>query len=274
MTASILAIDQGTSGTKAVVVDGEGVVRGLAEATLRPRYLAGGLVEQDPGELMESVRATGNEALARADIPVDGVALTNQGETVLVWDPDTGAPLSTMLVWQDGRAASECAPLAAQAGLIAQRTGLVLDPYFSAPKMAWLRRHQTTEGVVTTSDSWIIHQLTGEFVTDAATAGRSLVTALDTADYDPDLLALFGLDGERLPRIVANDQVVGATGAFGADLPLGGLIVDQQGALLAENCLTAGEAKCTFGTGAFFLTNLGQEPTRSSGGLVSCVAWS
>ncbi|MCL2653083.1 MAG: FGGY family carbohydrate kinase [Propionibacteriaceae bacterium] len=274
MTTSVLAIDQGTSSTKAVVVDGQGAVRGLAEVGLRPQYKAGGLVEQDPRELMDSVRQAGREALDKAGIPVDGVALTNQGETVLAWDPATGEPLTTMLVWQDGRAATVCNRLADQADMVAQRTGLVLDPYFSAPKMAWLRENQTRDGVVTTSDSWIIHQLSREFVTDAATAGRSLITCLDTAEYDTELLELFGLGDERLPVIVPNDQVIGTTNTFGPDLPLGGLIVDQQGALLAEHCLEAGEAKCTFGTGAFFLTNLGRQPARSSNGLVSCVAWS
>lgn len=273
MTGTILAIDQGTSGTKAVVVDPEGTVCGLAEVGLRPQYKPGGLVEQDPGELLDSVLQAGQAALAEAGRPVDGVAMTNQGETVLAWDPATGQPLSPMLVWQDGRAASVCQPLAGDAAWVADRTGLVLDPYFSAPKMAWLRQNVTRDGVVTTSDSWIIHHLSGQFVTDAATAGRSLITGLDTADYDPELLALFGLTDETLPTIVANDQVVGTTSAFGPELPLGGLIVDQQGALLAEACFEAGQAKCTFGTGAFFLTNLGRNPTRSSGGLVSCVAW-
>ena len=274
MTTSVLAIDQGTSSTKAVVVDGQGAVRGLAEVGLRPQYKAGGLVEQDPRELMDSVLQAGRAALDEAGLPVDGVALTNQGETVLAWDPATGEPLTTMLVWQDGRAASVCHRLADQADMVAERTGLVLDPYFSAPKMAWLRENQTRDGVVTTSDAWIVHQLSGEFVTDAATAGRSLITCLDTAEYDAELLEMFGLADEHLPAIVPNDQVIGTTSAFGPSLPLGGLIVDQQGALLAEHCLAPGEAKCTFGTGAFFLTNLGRQPVRSSNGLVSCVAWS
>ena len=274
MTATILAIDQGTSGTKAVVVDGDGVVRSLAEVTIRPQYRAGGVVEQDPGELMESVMEAGRQALGEARLPVDGVALTNQGETVLAWDPETGEPLSQLVVWQDSRAESETARLAPSASMIAERTGLVLDPYFSAPKLAWLRHNVTKAGVVTTSDAWIVHRLTGEFVTDVSTASRSLVTSLDTTGYDPELLGLFGLDGERMPAIVANDQIVGSTSAFGPDLPMGGLIVDQQGALLAERCLDAGEAKCTFGTGAFFLTNLGPTAARSSNGLVSCVAWS
>ena len=270
---TVLAIDQGTSGTKAVVVDDEGRVRGLAEIPIRPEYRPGGVVEQDPGELMDSVLTACHRAVEEAGIPLDGVSLTNQGETVLAWDPATGEARSPLIVWQDSRAESVCAPLAEHAPWVAARTGLVLDPYFTAPKLTWLRRNMTEDGVVSTSDAWILHRLTGEYVTDASTAGRSLLTSLDSGEYDPELVSLFGLTDERLPRIAANDEIVGTTSLFGPEVPVGGLVVDQQGALLAEHCLEAGEAKCTFGTGAFFLTNLGQSPRRSSNGLVSCVAW-
>ncbi|MER7207465.1 FGGY family carbohydrate kinase [Streptosporangium sp. NPDC000239] len=270
---TVLAIDQGTSGTKAVVTDGEGRVLGLAEHPVRPVYLPGGGVEQDPRELLDSVLEAGRRAVAQAGVPVDAVALANQGETVLAWDPTTGEPLSTAIVWQDRRSEEICVRLREHADRVAQATGLVLDPYFSAPKMAWLRENVTGEGVVTTSDSWLVHRLTGEFVTDVSTASRSLVTRLDDADWDDGLLELFGLGGERLPRVAANDEVVGSTSAFGGDLPVCGLVVDQQAALLAENCLTAGEAKCTFGTGAFLLANTGTSATRSTAGLAASVAW-
>lgn len=269
----ILAIDQGTSGTKAVVIDDTDHILGLAEVAIRPDYRAGGIVEQDPDQLWESVLTACRDALAQAGTPIEGVALTNQGETVLAWDPVTGAANSPLIVWQDSRAASVCTELSTHAELIAERTGLVLDPYFTGPKLSWLRRNVTTDGVVTTSDTWLLHKLTGEFVTDAATASRSLITSLDTGGYDPELADLFGLDLDTQPRIAANDELVGTTTAFGAEVPVGGLVVDQQAALLAENCLNPGEAKCTFGTGAFFLTNLGQRATRSQGGLVSCIAW-
>ena len=270
---TVLAIDQGTSGTKAVVVDGAGLVRGLAEVPLRPEYRPGGVVEQDPHQLLDSVRVAARQAVAAAGVPVDGITLANQGESVLAWDPATGRPLSAVVVWQDSRAESVCTPLADHAAMVAERTGLVLDPYFTAPKLAWLRRNVTTEGVVSTSDAWILHELAGEYVTDASTAGRSLVTSLDTGRYDAELLDLFDLGDERLPRIVANDVVVGTTRLLGAELPVGGLVVDQQAALLAERCLEAGEAKCTFGTGAFFLTNAGDRPRPSANGLVTCIAW-
>ncbi|MEV8631930.1 FGGY family carbohydrate kinase [Streptosporangium sp. NPDC051023] len=270
---TVLAIDQGTSGTKAVVVDGSGKVLGLAELPVRPAYLPGGGVEQDPKELLDSVLDAGRQAVAQAGVPIDAVTLANQGETVLAWDPGTGEPLSPAIVWQDRRSEGICTELEGQRDRIARTTGLVLDPYFSAPKMAWLRRNVTGEGVVTTSDAWIVHHLTGEFVTDVSTASRSLVTRLDDAEWDAGLLELFGLGEERLPRVVACDEVVGRTSAFGGDVPVAGLVVDQQAALLAENCLKAGEAKCTFGTGAFLLANTGTSAARSTAGLAASVAW-
>ncbi|MGI5466751.1 FGGY family carbohydrate kinase [Streptomyces sp. CA-132043] len=272
MTA-ILSIDQGTSGTKAIVVDAEDGTVALAEAALRPAYLAGGGVEQNPAELLDSVLDTGRRAVKEAHRPIAAVALANQGETVLAWDPGTGTPLSPAIVWQDRRAESVCAELAGHAEHLAQRTGLVLDPYFSAPKMAWLRRHLTRDGVVTTTDTWLVHHLTGEFVTDATTAGRSLLLDLDTATWDHGLTELFGLGTERLPRIAACDDIVGTTRAFGPEVPVAGLIVDQQAALVAEGCLAPGTAKCTYGTGAFLLANTGLHPVRSSAGLTTSVAW-
>ncbi|MYV47726.1 FGGY family carbohydrate kinase [Streptomyces sp. SID2888] len=273
MTA-VLAIDQGTSGTKAVVVDAAtGSVVAIAEETVRPTYLPGGGVEQNPHELLDSVLNAGRRAVSAAGRPVDCVALANQGETVLAWDPATGAPLSPAIVWQDRRAEGICAELSGHAEDIARRTGLVLDPYFSAPKMAWLRRNLTREGVVTTTDTWLVHHLTGEFVTDAATASRSLILDLDSASWDGELAGLFGLGEERLPRIVACDEIVGTTRAFGSEVPVAGLIVDQQAALVAEACLDEGTAKCTYGTGAFLLANTGLHPVRSSAGLTTSVAW-
>lgn len=270
---TVLAIDQGTSGTKAVVVDGSGEILALSEVAVRPAYLSGGGVEQDPEALLDSVLGAGRTAVSEAKVDVDIVTLANQGETVLAWDPDTGDALSPMIVWQDRRAESVCAELRDHADDIARRTGLVLDPYFSAPKQAWIRRNLTRGGVVTTSDSWLLHRLTGEFVTDASTASRSLAVDLDSAAWDPELLDLFGLADERLPRILASDEIAGTTTAFGGTAAVGGLIVDQQAALVAQHCLQPGEAKCTFGTGAFLLANTGADAVRSTAGLSSSVAW-
>jgi glycerol kinase len=219
------------------------------------------------------VLTTGRRAAAQAGVPLAAVALANQGETVLAWDRATGRPLSPAVVWQDRRAEALCARRAGSAGRVAELTGLVLDPYFSAPKLAWLRENVTTDGVVTTSDVWLVHQLCGAFVTDASTASRSLLTGLDDVAWNSELLEVFGLAAEPLPAIVPNDAIVGNTQAFGDELPVTGLIVDQQAALLGEACIQAGDAKCTFGTGAFLLACTGTTPVRSTAGLTTSVAW-
>jgi len=269
----VLAIDQGTSGTKAVVVDPEDGVLATAEVALRPRYLPGGGVEQDPAEMLESVLSSGRRAIEQAGRAVDCISLANQGETVLAWDPGSGSPLSQAVVWQDRRAAALCDELADARELVSSRTGLVLDPYFSAPKLAWLRRNVTREGIVSTTDAWLVHELTGEFVTDASTASRSLVLDVDRVEWDPQLLDLFGLADEPLPSIVSCDECVGVTRAFGPELPVCGLVLDQPAALLAQGCWQPGEAKCTFGTGAFLLANTGGHAVRSGAGLTTSIAW-
>ncbi|WP_406859197.1 FGGY family carbohydrate kinase [Streptomyces sp. HUAS MG47] len=276
MSGAVLAVDQGTSATKALVLCPERGVLGTGSAPVRPRHLPGGRVEVDPAELYGSVVAAGRAALADAGPaagPVAAVGLANQGETVLAWDPATGAPLTDALVWQDRRAEPLCAELAPHGATLRSLTGLPLDPYFAAPKMAWIRRHLTREGVVTTSDAWLVHRLTGEFVTDAATAGRTQLLGLDTVAWSEAALDIYGLGGERLPRVVDADAPVGVTRAFGPELPLTGLLVDQQAALLAQRVTEPGAAKCTYGTGAFLLAQTGPVPRAGSSGLVSCVAW-
>lgn len=273
MAGPVLAVDQGTSGTKALVVCPERGVIGTGFAAVRPRHLPGGLVEADPAELYDSVVEAGTRALAEAREPVVALGLANQGETVLAWDPSTGRPLTDALVWQDRRAESVCAELAEHADELRQLTGLPLDPYFAAPKMAWTRRHLTTEGVVTTSDAWLVHRLTGAYVTDAATAGRTQLLDLDRAQWSQRALEVYGLSGERLPDVVDTAGPVGTTTAFGPEIPLTGLVVDQQAALLAQRITAPGGVKCTYGTGAFLLAHTGDTPRRGTSGLVSCVAW-
>ncbi|MFI9611617.1 FGGY family carbohydrate kinase [Streptomyces sp. NPDC052023] len=273
MTGPVLAVDQGTSGTKALVVCPERGVLGTGFAAVHPRPLPGGLVEADPAELYGSVVEAGRHALAEAGEPVVALGLANQGETVLAWDPVTGRPLTDALVWQDRRAETVCAELAAHDDELRLLTGLPLDPYFAAPKMAWIRRHLTREGVVTTSDAWLVHRLTGAYVTDAATAGRTQLLDLDRTRWSPRALDLYGMSGERLPEVVDNAGHFGTTTAFGPEIPLTGLAVDQQAALLARRVTGPGGAKCTYGTGAFLLAHTGDTPRRGSSGLVSCVAW-
>ena len=273
-TGNVLAVDQGTSGTKALVVCPERGILASAAVAVHPRHGEGGLVEQDPLELLASVRDAAAKALALAGEPVVAVGLANQGETVLVWDPSDGTPLSQAVVWQDRRAATLCDELRDDGERLAELTGLPLDPYFAAPKMAWLRRSGVRGGVVTTSDAWLVHRLTGAFVTDASTASRTMLLDLDSTDWSPQALEVFGLAGERLPQVVDAAGTFGTTSAFGgAPVPLTGLLVDQQAALLGEGCTREGDVKCTFGTGAFLLGTVGPEPRRSRTGLVGCVAW-
>jgi glycerol kinase len=270
---NVLAVDQGTSATKALVVGPGGEVLGEAEVAVHPRALDGGGVEQDPEELWRSVVDAGSAALRAAACPIDAVALSNQGETVLVWDRSTGSPIAPALVWQDRRAATVCERLRDHAPRLAALTGLELDPYFVAPKIAWLREHVTREGVATTTDTWLLHRLCGAFVTDAATASRTLLLDLDRVSWADEATQLFGIVADELPEIVTCAESVGTTAVFGPEVPVVGLAVDQQAALFAEGCLAAGEAKCTYGTGAFLLATTGPEPRRSRNGLVACVAW-
>ncbi|MER6225428.1 FGGY family carbohydrate kinase [Streptomyces sp900105755] len=273
MTGPVLAVDQGTSGTKALVICPERGVIGTGFVAVRTRHLPGGRVEADPVELYESVLVAGRRALAEAGEPVTALGLANQGETVLAWDPGTGRPLTDAIVWQDRRAEPVCAGLAEHAEELRILTGLPLDPYFAAPKMAWIRRHLTTEGVVTTTDAWLVHRLTGAYVTDAATASRTHLLDLDRVRWSSRALDLYGLSAEHLPEIVDNAQFVGTTKEFGDRIPLTGLAVDQQAALLAQRITGPGGAKCTYGTGAFLLAHTGDTPRHSSSGLVGCVAW-
>jgi len=272
---NVLAIDQGTSATKALVVSSERGVLAEAEAPVHPRSVAGSGVEQDPEELWSSVLEAGKAAVAQAGGTVDAVGLANQGETVLAWDRATGRALSTALSWQDRRAATVCERLADRGAELEQRTGLPLDPYFAAPKITWLREHVTTAGVASTTDAWLLARLTAgrAYATDAATASRTLLLDLDRVEWSPEACAAFGVEPELLPTVVGCAEPVGETAAFGPSIPVAGLAVDQQAALFAEACLSAGEAKCTYGTGAFLLTTVGGTPRRSSNGLVGCVAW-
>jgi glycerol kinase len=268
-----LAIDQGTSATKALVVSAAGEILGESTAPVDPRASAGGAVEQDPQELLDSIVTAGREALAAAGAPVGAVGIGNQGETVLHWDATSGRPLSAAISWQDRRAVEVTRELAEHADRLVELTGLPLDPYFAAPKMTWLRRRVGDDGVVTTVDAWLNHQLTGRFVTDAATASRTMLLDLERTEWSEEACELFGVDPADLPEVVDCAALVGETDAFGGSLPVTGLAVDQQAALFAESCFAPGEAKCTYGTGAFILATAGETVPQSKSRLAVCVAW-
>ncbi len=271
---TVLAIDQGTSATKAVVVTDDGEVLSLAEAAIEVRASSDGAVELDPEELWDSVIAAGTEALTAAGHPsLTAIGLANQGETVMAWDRSTGTPNGPAIVWQDRRSEVVCERLRDHAGFLAEHTGLELDPYFVAPKLVWLREQVGVGPTITTTDAWMLHRMSGAFATDVATAGRSLLLELDTGEWSDRACEIFGIDPTTLPTIVGNAQPLGDCSLFGGSAPVTGTCVDQQAALFAEHCHDAGEAKCTYGTGAFMLACTGDKPTRSRNGLVGCPAW-
>lgn len=274
MGEAVLAIDQGTSATKAVVVLGDGTVAGLAEVPVEVHASPDGAVELDPEQLWRSVVEAGALAMAEARHPsLTAVGLANQGETVLAWDPATGVPHGAAIVWQDRRSQEVCERLSQHGQRLAAITGLELDPYFVAPKSVWLRERVPAGLSITTTDTWLLHRLCGAFVTDVATAGRTLLLDLDRGEWSADACGVFGIDPDSLPRVVGNAEPLGSTSVFGGDVPVTGACVDQQAALFAEACHRAGQAKCTYGTGAFMLACTGDTPTRSANGLVGCPAW-
>jgi glycerol kinase len=231
-------------------------------------------VELDPEGLWASVVAAGNEAMSAAGRPrLAAIGLANQGETVMAWDRRTGMPRGPAIVWQDRRAEVVCDRLREHAAFLADHTGLELDPYFVAPKIVWLREQLGVATTITTTDTWMLHRLCGAFATDVATAGRSLLLDLDTGKWSERACEIFGIDPTTLPAVVGNAEPLGDCSVFGGSAPVTGTCVDQQAALFAEHCHTAGEAKCTYGTGAFMLACTGDKPTRSGNGLVGCPAW-
>lgn len=271
---TVLAIDQGTSATKAVVVADDGTVIAMAEAAIQIRADSAGAVELDPEELWASVIAAGEEALASAGRPhLAAIGLANQGETVMAWDRSAGTPIGPAIVWQDRRAEVVCDRLREHGGFLAEHTGLELDPYFVAPKVAWLRERVGADPTITTTDTWMLHRLCGAFATDISTAGRSLLLDLDKGKWSTQACEIFGIDIAGLASVAGNTQLLGESLVFGGSVPVTGTCVDQQAALFAEHCRAAGEAKCTYGTGAFMLACTGDTPTRSSNGLVGCPAW-
>jgi glycerol kinase len=273
MSVNVLAIDQGTSSTKALVVSGDGEVLAEAEVAVHPTPVGDGGVEQDPTELLRSIIEAGRMALASASAAVGAVGIANQGETVVAWDPITGELVSAAITWQDRRSSVVTERMVESANRLRELTGLPLDPYFTAPKLRWLADRVPSSARVTGVDAWLNFQLTGRFMTDASTASRSLLLDLDARQWSPEAASLFGLDVDSLPEVLDCAGHFGETTLFGPTLQLTGLAVDQQAALVGENCLQPGEGKCTYGTGAFLLVTTGAEPRRSLNGLSASVAW-
>jgi glycerol kinase len=276
----ILAIDQGTTGTSCLVFDRDGTIAGRAYSEFEQHFPRPGWVEHDAGEIWDVTRRVAAEAIAAAGIrgqDLLGIGITNQRETVVAWDPDTGEPVHRALVWQDRRTAARCDELKAgkHEALVRERTGLVIDPYFSGTKIEWLL--QNAEGmdraVFGTVDSWLVFKLTGRHVTDYSNASRTMLFDIRELRWDPDLCELLGVDPARLPEPVPSAQVYGRTGELGGEVPVAGIAGDQQAALFGQACLEAGTAKNTYGTGSFVLLNTGREVADPGEGLLATVAW-
>jgi glycerol kinase len=251
----ILAIDQGTTGTTCLVVDDELNVRGRGYAELPQHFPRAGWVEHDPEEIWESVLESAAAAIRAGGEP-DAIGITNQRETTILWERDSGRPVHNAIVWQDRRTAARCADLPAD--LIRERTGLVPDPYFSATKLEWLLREHAGERLAFgTVDSWLVWKLTRGSVhaTDETNASRTLLCSLDTLDWDDELLELFGVPRTLLPEIRPSGSHFGEGELLGRRLPVRGIAGDQQAALFA-----AGGAKATYGTGSFVLVETEEQP--------------
>ncbi len=285
----ILAIDQGTTGSTCLVFDERAQIVGRAYREFTQHFPRPGWVEHDMDELWLLTHAVAGEALADAGVhagELTAVGIANQRETVCVWDPATGEPLHRAIVWQDRRTAGRCEELRA-AGyeeLVRERTGLVLDPYFSASKIQWLlenvlglrERAQNGGAVFGTIDSWLAFKLTGEHLTDASNASRTMLCDIASGEWDGQLLELFGVPHRALPRIAPSAGLLGETRPqmlHGHRVPLAGIAGDQQAALFGQACLDPGMGKNTYGTGSFLLLNTGTRAPDPAPGLVGTVAW-
>jgi glycerol kinase len=283
---AVLALDQGTTGSTALVIGENGAVLGRGYRELPQHFPSPGWVEHDPDDILRVTLEAAREALARARVTPACIGITNQRETVCVWDRGSGRPLHRAIVWQDRRTAPRCASLAAgpQAAAIREHTGLVLDPYFSATKMEWLMEHvpdvrariDAGDAVFGTVDAWLVFQLTAgaAFATDHTNASRTMLYDLAAGGWRDDLLGLFGVPRTALPEVRPSSGDFGVTAArhFGVEIPVAGVAGDQQAALFGQGCWDAGQAKNTYGTGAFLLLNTGDRPVSSAHGLLSTVA--
>jgi glycerol kinase len=276
-----LAIDQGTTGTTCLVFDGEGRIVGRAYSEFEQHFPRPGWVEHDAAEIWDVTRCIAVQAIVDAGIQgadLDAIGITNQRETVVAWDPATGEPIHRALVWQDRRTAERCEELreAGHEPLVRERTGLVLDPYFSATKIEWLLRNAegAERAVFGTIDSWLLFKLTGRHATDHTNASRTMLFDIHRLAWDEELCALLGIDPARLPEPLPSAHVFGTTSEFGGEVPVAGIAGDQQAALFGQACHEAGTAKNTYGTGSFVLLNIGPQAPEPVDGLLTTVACS
>ncbi len=286
----VLALDQGTTSSRAIVFDSKGDACGAAQQEFPQHYPQPGLVEHDPMDLWESTRRVALAAVSEANIDrgaIAAIGITNQRETTVLWERKSGRPVAPAIVWQDRRTAAACARLKRQGheALFRERTGLVLDPYFSGTKLAWLldkipgarKRAARGELAFGTVDTWLLWQLTGGKVhaTDVSNASRTLLFDLRTGTWDEELLRILKIPAELLPEIRPSSGIFGEVEAVPVlnGLPICGMAGDQQAALFGQACFKPGHAKNTYGTGCFLLLHTGDKPVRSRNNLLTTVAW-
>jgi glycerol kinase len=288
MKKYILALDQGTTSSRAILFDHQGQILGSAAQEFPQYFPQPGWVEHDPNEIWRSQIAVARKVLLDNHIESNqilAIGIANQRETTVVWDRATGEPIAPAIVWQDRRTADACEALrlAGKAKKITDITGLELDAYFSATKLQWLldkvpgARERARKGELAfgTVDSWLVFKLTGEHVTDVSNASRTMLFNIHLMRWDHDLLHLFDIPEEMLPQVVSSSEEVGTTKAslFGATIPVAGIAGDQQAATFGQACLQPGMVKNTYGTGCFMLMHLGRHPVASHNRLLTTVGW-
>ena len=285
----ILALDQGTTSSRALVVDQAGKVHGMAQATFKQIFPKPGWVEHDPQEIWSTQFGVAMDALAQAGGRADSIAaigITNQRETTIVWDRKTGEPIYNAIVWQDRRTSAFCDQLSEQGHgpLIQQKTGLVIDAYFSGSKVRWIldnvsgARSRAAKGELAfgTVDSWLVWKLTGgnTHVTDVTNASRTMLFNLHTMTWDDELLQILDFPKSMLPQIVGCSEIFARTTGVLEGIPIAGMAGDQHAALFGQMCMQPGMVKCTYGTGSFMLQNTGSQPVISKNRLLTTIGWS
>ena len=288
MEQFILALDQGTSSSRAIVFDHEGNIRSTAQLEFTQYFPKPGWVEHNPMEIWSSEAAVIAEAITKIGIngkDIAGIGITNQRETTIVWDVETGEPVYNAIVWQDRRTSEFCDTLRDKADFIRQKTGLIIDAYFSGTKIRWIldnvpgARERAEAGKLRfgTVDSWLVWQLTrGEVhVTDVSNASRTMLFNINTLEWDKELLELLDVPASMMPEVRSSSEVYGVTKTtiFAHEVPIGGIAGDQQAALFGQMCTEPGSVKNTYGTGCFLLMNTGEKPILSRNNLLTTVAW-
>ncbi len=286
----MISLDQGTTSSRAIIFNHNGEIIALAQKEFTQIYPRAGWVEHDPNEIWSTQLAVATEVIAKAGltaIDIHAIGITNQRETTVVWDRRTGKPLYNAIVWQDRRTSAYCDELRRQgnAEMIQQKTGLIIDSYFSATKIKWILDHvegakekaEKGELAFGTIDSWLVWNLTGgkTHVTDVSNASRTMIYNIQTLTWDQELLSLFDIPPSMLPEVKSSSEIYGETAGhiLAAKLPIAGIAGDQQSALFGQMCTQTGMVKNTYGTGCFMLMNIGTSPKLSTNNLLTTIAW-